>query len=131
MFRFGSLPIRVLLLTIATLWLSAGVPAALAYQNSESAKALTDEITLDQLPSEARQTLALIRKGGPFPYSRDGIPFGNRERILPRRQRGYYHEYTVPTPGAKNRAARRIIAGTPCEYYYSDDHYRSFKRIKE
>ncbi|MGH3850549.1 MAG: ribonuclease domain-containing protein, partial [Pseudonocardiaceae bacterium] len=103
-----------------------------AYQRSESqAQSRLGEVDVAQLPSEARQTLELIKQAGPFPYSRDGISFGNRERILPRRERGYYHEYTVPTPGAKNRGARRIIAGITGEYYYTDDHYRSFRRIKE
>jgi ribonuclease T1 len=84
-----------------------------------------------ELPKEARETLRLIRKGGPFPYSRDGVVFGNREKQLPARSRGYYHEYTVKTPGARNRGARRIVCGgemrTDC--YYSDDHYVSFRRI--
>lgn len=83
------------------------------------------------LPPEAQQTLQLIRKGGPYPYQRDGVAFGNYERLLPQRDRGYYREFTVPTPGAKNRAARRIIAGRLGEYYYTDDHYRSFRRIHE
>jgi ribonuclease T1 len=84
-----------------------------------------------ELPPEARETLALIRAGGPFPYARDGAVFGNRERLLPKRERGYYREYTVKTPGARDRGARRIIAGRGGEYYYTDDHYRSFKVIRE
>jgi len=83
------------------------------------------------LPIEARQTLALIKAGGPFPYQRDGAVFGNREGLLPKRERGYYREYTVKTPGAKDRGARRIVAGRAKEYYYTDDHYRSFRRIIE
>lgn len=83
------------------------------------------------LPIEARQTLALIKAGGPFPYQRDGTVFGNREGLLPKRERGYYREYTVRTPGAKDRGARRIVAGRGGEYYYSHDHYRSFRRIIE
>ena len=83
------------------------------------------------LPKEARDTLTTIKKGGPFPYSKDGTTFSNREHALPKRGRGYYHEYTVKTPGARNRGARRIIAGAPGEYYYTDDHYATFKRIKE
>ena len=93
------------------------------------------EVALADLPREARDTLALIRRGGPFRYRQDGSVFGNREKRLPARQRGYYREYTVPTPGAKDRAARRIVAGADArgsaEYYYSDDHYNSFRRIKE
>lgn len=88
-------------------------------------------VALSQLPPEAAKTLALIRQGGPFPYARDGIIFHNREGLLPSRPRGYYREYTVPTPGAPNRGARRIVAGQNGEYYYTPDHYRSFQRILE
>lgn len=94
-------------------------------------------VTLAELPAEARQTLNLIQRGGPFPFPhRDGSIFGNFERRLPQQPRGYYREYTVPTPGGHDRGARRIIAGGLShgsagagEYYYSDDHYRSFRRI--
>jgi ribonuclease T1 len=90
-----------------------------------------DEISYAALPPEAQQTLQLIRRGGPYPYPRDGASFGNYERLLPLRSRDYYHEYTVPTPRAENRGARRIVAGASGEYYYTGDHYRSFKRIRE
>ena len=93
--------------------------------------ALVPEVKASALPLEARQTLALIRAGGPYPYSQDGKAFQNRERLLPKRERGYYREYTVKTPGAKDRGARRIVAGRGVEYYYTDDHYRSFRRIIE
>ena len=83
------------------------------------------------LPPEALATIALIRNGGPFPYERDGIAFGNREKILPPRERGWYREYTVKTAGARDRGARRIVAGRDGTLYYTDDHYRSFKRILE
>lgn len=89
------------------------------------------EIRVTDLPPEARQTLALIAKGGPFPYRKDGAIFNNRERLLPLRERGYYREYTVRTPGARDRGARRIVAGQGGERYYTHDHYRSFKRILE
>ncbi len=90
------------------------------------------------LPGEARVTLVLIKQGGPFPYRKDGSVFGNFELRLPARPRGYYHEYTVPTPGARDRGARRIVAGqgstgdvrTSGEYYYTDNHYRSFRKIR-
>lgn len=92
-------------------------------------------VPLADLPREARETLALIHKGGPFPYSKDGVVFGNRERTLPAKPRGYYHEYTVKTPGSRNRGARRIVCGgdkrTPDNCYYSDDHYQSFRKIQE
>jgi ribonuclease T1 len=81
------------------------------------------------LPAEARQTLALIDRGGPFPYDRDGVVFENREGLLPHHDTGYYHEYTVPIPGSPDRGARRIITGSDGELYYTGDHYRSFERI--
>jgi ribonuclease T1 len=88
-----------------------------------------------ELPPEARQTIVLIRQGGPFPYEKDGSVFGNYEKVLPLHRRGYYREFTVKTPRARNRGARRIIAGgeksSPREYYYTADHYRSFKRVME
>jgi ribonuclease T1 len=89
------------------------------------------EISGKQLPREALETIALIRKGGPFPHLRDGVTFGNREKLLPARERGWYREYTVNTPGARDRGARRIVAGRDGTLYYTDDHYRSFRRILE
>ena len=93
------------------------------------------EVTAAALPREARDVLARIRAGGPFARERDGVAFGNRERMLPPSKRGFYREYTVATPGARNRGARRIVCGGPrtapevC--YYTDDHYASFRRIRE
>ena len=92
---------------------------------------VASEIPLQQLPLEARATLELITAGGPFPYPQDGRTFSNRERLLPLQRRGYYREYTVRTPGVRGRGARRIVAGVPGEYYFTADHYRSFKRIRE
>jgi ribonuclease T1 len=94
----------------------------------------SDPVSLAELPPEARQTEKLIRAGGPFPYSKDGTTFGNRERLLPRRERGYYREYTVPSPGSRNRGARRIVCGgdppvKPEVCYYTEDHYASFRQI--
>lgn len=83
------------------------------------------------LPPEARQTLALIKRGGPFPYARDGAVFANREGRLPAAARGTYREYTVSTPGRRDRGARRIIAADTRAFWYSADHYRSFRRIIE
>ena len=87
-------------------------------------------MALAELPAEARATIARIRDGGPFPYARDGAVFGNREGQLPPRQRGYYREYTVKTPGERTRGARRIVAGASGEFYYTDDHYRRFRRVE-
>lgn len=91
-------------------------------------------VAVADLPAEARHTLALIREGGPYPYEKDGTVFGNYERKLPRQRRGYYTEYTVRTPRVRSRGARRIIAGgrdgRPTEFYYTDDHYQTFRRIE-
>jgi ribonuclease T1 len=88
-------------------------------------------ISVAQLPPQAREVLRSIQLGGPFPYPQDGRVFENRERRLPTRPSGYYREYTVPTPGQRDRGARRIITGRNAELYYTDDHYRRFKRIVE
>lgn len=95
---------------------------------------LDDSVALAELPPEARQVMQLIRQGGPFPYEKDGTVFANRERLLPPAKRGYYREYTVPTPGLTHRGARRIVCGgwqptTPDACYYTADHYASFRRI--
>ncbi len=86
-------------------------------------------VTEDRLPPEARRTLELIAKGGPFPYDKDGTVFGNYENRLPKQARGYYHEYTVPTPGSRTRGARRIITGEHTERYYTSDHYQTFEAV--
>lgn len=92
-------------------------------------------VRINSLPQEAQQTLVLIKQGGPFPYKKDGAVFGNYERLLPRQTRGYYREYTVSTPRARNRGARRIVVGgvppAPQEFYYTADHYQTFQRIQE
>jgi ribonuclease T1 len=92
---------------------------------------LGKDVRSSDLPEEARQTLELIRSNGPFAYRQDGATFGNREKRLPLRANGYYREYTVKTPGAKDRGQRRIIAGNGGEFYYTADHYRSFMRVRE
>lgn len=112
---------------IILLCLLLGIAAA-------QARGPTDEILVADLPRQARQTLDLVARGGPFPFDRDGVVFSNRERALPSRARGYYHEYTVPTPGTRGRGARRIVCGgdqaSVRDCYYSDDHYRTFRRIR-
>ena len=88
-------------------------------------------IAVSELPPEGRETLHLIKQGGPFSYARDGAIFSNFEKRLPKRERGYYREFTVKTLGVRNRGARRIVCGQPVECYYSADHYRTFRRIIE
>lgn len=86
-------------------------------------------VAVEDLPPQAGQVLRLIDAGGPFPYDRDGAVFENRERILPLEERGHYREYTVETPGSRDRGARRIVTGADDELYWTQDHYRSFERI--
>ena len=111
---------------LLVLWLAVG--SAFAFSRDQGG---VDTITVGELPREARQTLALIKEGGPFPYDRDGIVFGNFEKRLPIQVRGYYREYTVKTPWRRDRGPRRIVAGKQGEYFYTEDHYRSFRRIME
>ena len=136
MLRLAALRLASLLAFCLALLCGFGV-SAIAHARGGSAEiALIDA---SALPPEAHQTLERIRRGGPFPYPhKDGSVFGNFERRLPPQARGYYREYTVPTPGRRDRGARRIVAGsgksgnvsTSGEYYYSADHYRSFRRIR-
>ena len=119
-------------LGLASLW----VLCSLAVANVQ-ARGVEDhqaQVALSSLPKEAQQTQRLIRAGGPFPYTKDGTVFGNRERLLPRRERGFYREYTVRTPQSRDRGAKRIVCGgrqpaEPEACFYTDDHYSSFKRI--
>lgn len=127
-----------LLLAGAWLALQTLPPAPVPYA-SPAAVSSGEVIPVSALPRQARETLALIRRGGPFPYARDGAVFHNRERRLPARSRGYYTEYTVRTPRSPDRGPRRIVAGrgssgdpaSSGEYYYSADHYETFQRIQE
>ena len=116
---------------IAALLVIAANFAGARDSGQDSTVASFPSIAAANLPPEGRVTLQLIKKGGPYPYRKDGAIFGNRERNLPRQARGYYTEYTVKTPGASNRGARRIIAGEVGEYYYTSDHYNTFQRIVE
>lgn len=103
---------------------------ALAFDWSFGHAAPAAAVALSALPAEAGDTWQLIQHNGPFPFPRDGVVFGNHEHRLPERPRNYYHEYTVKTPGAHNRGARRIICGAPAECYYTGDHYQTFQRIE-
>ena len=110
----------------------AGFAMSAAAQKAPApAPAPVVDVRLAELPPEARQTIALIRKGGPYPYARDGAVFVNREGALPRQKRGYYREFTVKTPGERTRGARRIVAGSGGDFYYTDDHYNRFRHILE
>lgn len=142
---FGALVIAVVALVVA---LVGGGPVT-APQETPSTQTTTAEpgpasappsvanpsalpsINASQLPREAQRTLALIAKGGPYPYDRDGVNFGNFEGLLPKKSSGFYKEYTVPTPGEPDRGARRIIVGKDTAKYYTADHYDSFKFIVE
>ncbi|HEY3460304.1 MAG TPA: ribonuclease [Casimicrobiaceae bacterium] len=124
-----------LLLHVALVVIVALLPFIAGVASARERSIGHDEIDLRALPREAREVLMLIHAGGPFRYERDGVVFGNRERSLPSRPRGYYHEYTVRTPGLRTRGARRIVCGgsrrAPEVCYYTDDHYATFKRIRE
>ena len=128
-----------LALTLALAGVFLGIPSWTQARNTEPGT-VPAAIRFNELPPEARETLRLIQSGGPFPYPhKDGSTFGNFENRLPMQPRGYYREYTVPTPGLNNRGPRRIVAGegntgdvrNSGEYYYSSNHYRSFSRIQE
>lgn len=120
--------VRALACAVLATLVALAAPASLAQRAPAPASA---EIGVTQLPKEARETLAVIKKGGPYPYAKDGVVFGNREARLPRQKRGYYREFTVKTPGERTRGARRIVAGQGGDYWYTDDHYASFRRIRE
>jgi ribonuclease T1 len=117
---------------LVALALLAAMPALAKGTMPESAAGQV--MVLADLPKQGRETYALILAGGPFPYEKDGSVFGNRERLLPVHKRGFYREYTVKTPYARTRGAKRIVCGgsqpvKPEVCYYTDDHYASFKRI--
>jgi len=107
---------------------AAPIPGGLAIA-TPSAGDRMPTVRVDRLPPEAHDTIRLIARNGPFPYRQDGVVFENRERLLPAKATGYYHEYTVKTPGSPDRGARRLIRGGQNELYYTDDHYDSFRRV--
>jgi ribonuclease T1 len=124
---FPRHPLRVLATLVLAATAATGVLA-------KGPSGLGADVSLAGLPAQAQRTEQLIHSGGPFPYAKDGVVFGNYEKRLERKPRGYYHEYTVPTPGARNRGARRIICGgqvptEPDACFYTEDHYNSFHRI--
>lgn len=131
-------PFALLLLVVAAVWwlrqpATDATQALSATAPDSSVSVHAEDSSLPAfLPAQARTTLALIEQGGPFPHAQDGSVFGNREGHLPKHPRGYYREYTVDTPGLGHRGARRIVTGgkPPLEYYYTDDHYASFRRFQ-
>ena len=125
--------VAVAAMAVAAVW---GVQARTSPEASSPlvTRAPSDTIALAALPPQGRDVMGQIRQGGPFRYEKDGTVFGNRERLLPRHKRGFYREYTVPTPGLDHRGARRIVCGgsqpkAPEACYYTEDHYSSFKLI--
>ena len=130
------IPLLVILIGAATLWqrqTETGLlaPVETPSQGEVQAEAPTRPQAPGGLPAEAWETLELIERGGPFPHRQDGQTFGNREGLLPDERQGYYREYTVPTPGSRDRGAHRIVTGgsPPSVWYYTDDHYRSFRPV--
>ncbi|MBF0527889.1 MAG: ribonuclease N [Deltaproteobacteria bacterium] len=123
----------IAVLLALTIWggLSWAKDAASNSGGAENTSREIRTIKIMDLPDQALATLKLIKAGGPFPYSQDGIIFGNREKRLPRQPHGYYKEYTVKTPARSDRGPRRIVAGANGDFYYTDDHYQTFKLIKE
>jgi ribonuclease T1 len=126
------------LLILSTASIMAFAPSVQAKGSAPEASSKAPSIALADLPKQGRETYALILAGGPFPYEKDGTVFGNRERLLPAQKRGFYREYTVKTPYARTRGAKRIVCGgihsvgkpnQPEVCYYTEDHYASFKRI--
>ena len=111
------------------------LPAQARSQADRPRESSLPVVRIVELPREGRATYELIRQGGPFPNGKDGVVFGNRERLLPAASRGFYREYTVPTPGSRDRGARRIVCGGPIRApqacYYTADHYASFRLIQE
>ncbi|MER7951139.1 ribonuclease domain-containing protein [Streptomyces sp. NPDC096079] len=133
-------PLRVLLALVLAVFLAGcssasgggtgtATPARTTVAAAPTGTSGLPTVRAADLPPEARKTLALIARGGPFPYAKDGTVFSNFERVLPREARGYYHEYTVKTPGERDRGARRIVTGRNGETYYTDDHYETFREV--
>ncbi|MER5931478.1 ribonuclease domain-containing protein [Streptomyces sp. NPDC002054] len=136
---FRSVPrrlLRVLGAVVLCLAVAAGVGACGSGTTTSPSVVATPSwaegmatVPAGDLPPQARDTLALIDRGGPYPYRQDGTVFGNFEKLLPRQKRGYYHEFTVKTPGERDRGARRIVTGQGGELYYTDDHYQTFEAV--
>lgn len=124
---------RFALTGILLVALTAGVQAREWFGSRANEPASQETIALAELPAQGQRTYVAILNGGPFRHEKDGVVFGNRERLLPQERRGHYREYTVDTPGSRDRGARRIVCGgeptTPSVCWYTADHYASFRRI--
>lgn len=123
--------VAIVVIALLVLTLAASLFGCAARPAASDADSGLPVVAAADLPKEGRDTLELIDKGGPYPFQRDGAVFGNFEKLLPEHERGYYREYTVKTPGEQDRGARRIVTGKGGERYYTDDHYKSFRRIKD
>lgn len=132
MARWMRIAVLLVVVLVAVDWWSSPAPPDTSPAGEAPAAAIDAARYPSFLPPEAIATIEAIARGGPFPYDRDGTVFQNRERRLPDQPRGYYREYTVQTPGSSDRGARRIVTGgqPPEVYYYTDDHYRSFRRVE-
>jgi len=133
-------PLLALIVLVAALLIGYAVKAGQGDTDTPRAPVTTSSgqstvnglpvVPLYKLPPEADDTIRLIQDGGPFPYPRnDGVVFHNDENMLPHERDGYYHEYTVPTPGSDDRGARRIVTGTDGTFYYTGDHYDHFSVV--
>lgn len=125
--------LKSLKLVLTGFFLAAVMASGALQAKGPALAASVATISLAELPRQGVQTYELIHQGGPFAFEKDGLVFGNRERLLPSQKRGYYREYTVKTPGSRDRGARRLVCGgqarTPDTCYYTADHYASFRRI--
>jgi ribonuclease T1 len=126
--------LKTLKLVIAGLCVAAAILPGAVFARTPARVDVTAVISMDELPKQGVQIYRLIHQGGPFASEKDGTVFGNRERLLPLERRGYYLEYTVPTPGLRHRGAKRIVCGgqrtIPDVCYYTADHYASFRKIQ-
>jgi len=135
MARIASVKLALTSFLLAVAFTGANGPVLAKSSADRAAGGLSATVKVSELPPQGRETYERIRQGGPFPYDKDGTVFGNRERLLPAEKRGYYREYTVRTPGSRDRGARRIVCGGPARAphacFYTADHYASFRQIVE